>query len=280
MTGRTQRWKDIPSERSPELRMFVLALREVKDCTSLTQEQIAKAADVAPTTFSGYLNGRRLPESEQLARIYKVIAEDIRGRGGREPRSLGELRRLRERAAHTCLSCPHERQSRPPEEALSANVTASPTTAAQRRRPASRPVRILGRKKIRLHRSHRRLNSVPPSRTAVPVPLQEGDRHRTLVTSETLTAELSALRRHQAEGRTRDRHMMLWNKARSIRPGEFPETIAAYRAAGLEEEVETLLRTAAAERDVRAVLNIVAALHDSHQYADAQAVLAAARTDS
>ncbi|WP_330349507.1 helix-turn-helix domain-containing protein [Streptomyces sp. NBC_00582] len=280
MTGRTQKWKDLPSERSAELKAFVLALRQVKDSTGLTQQRIAKAADVAPTTLSGYLNGRRLPEDQHLAQIFAVIADDIRRRGGHEPHSLSELRKLKEQAARTCASCPlHARRELKAEASPTSNA-ASPRSAVKRKPPASRVVRSSGRRKIRIHGGHRRPISVSPSRTAVPVPLQEGDRHRTQVANDALTAELSTLRRHQAAGRTRDTHMLLWNKARSIKPGEFPETLAVYRAAGLEEEVETLLRTAAAERDVRAVLNIVAALHDSHQYADAQAILEAARTDA
>ncbi|MFJ3643500.1 hypothetical protein ACIPRD_27625 [Streptomyces sp. NPDC090108] len=97
--------------------------------------------------------------------------------------------------------------------------------------------------------------------------------------SPALAAELALLHRNQAAGRVRDSYMLVWNKARRIAPGDFPGTVAAYRASGLEEAAEALVRTVAVERDVHAVLNIVAALHDSRQYTDAQAVLTAARTD-
>lgn len=73
--------------------------------------------------------------------------------------------------------------------------------------------------------------------------------------------------------------MLVWDRARKITPEDVPEVLAAYRASGLEEAAEALLRTVVVERDVKAVLNIVAALHDGHRYADAQTILAAARTD-
>ncbi|MFD4563275.1 helix-turn-helix domain-containing protein [Streptomyces sp. NPDC058467] len=276
MTGRTQRWKKIPSERSAELREFVVALRALKDSTGLTQQQIAKAAGMAPTTYSGYLNAWRLPEAEDLERIWKVISEGARQRAQAEPYSLDELRALREKAT-LCATC--IRRGGPGTPARKPSVEVAPTSELTRRRPAPRLVRGRARRRVHLYGSRQRVISIPPPRAEVPVPREEGDRHLTPNVSDALAAELRTLHRHQAAGRTRDTHMMLWGKARSITPGEFPETVAAYRAAGLEEEVETLLRTAAAERDVHAVLNIVAALHDSHQYTDAQAILAAARTD-
>ncbi|MFF4348858.1 helix-turn-helix domain-containing protein [Streptomyces sp. NPDC001530] len=276
MTGRTQRWKEIPSERSSELREFVIALRELKDSTDLTQQQIAEAAGMAPTTYSGYLNGQRLPEDGHLTRIYDVISEDVRQRGKAERHSLDELR-ARRLLASRCAACTRRGDSRAPAKELS--LEAAPATAPTRRRPAPRVVRGSARRRVHLYGSRRRMISMPPPRTEVPVPREEGDRHLTPHVSDVLAAELRTLHRHQAAGRIRDTHVLLWGKARSITPVEFPETVAVYRAAGLEEEVETLLRTAAAERDVHAVLNIVAALHDSHQYADAQAILAAARTD-
>ncbi|MFJ1606581.1 helix-turn-helix domain-containing protein [Streptomyces sp. NPDC088253] len=277
MTGRTQRWKEIPSERSSEDRDFVTALRELKDSTDSTQQQVAEKAGMAATTFSGYLNGWRLPDDEDLTRIYEVISADVQRRGKPERRSLDDLRALRARASR-CAACIRRGAARAPDKGSSSE--AAPVTEPAKHRPATRIVRGRARRRVHLYGgSRRRRNSEMSPRTEVPVPRQEGDRHPATNSSDVLTAELRTLRRHQAAGRTRDTHMMLWGKARSIAPGEFPETVAVYRAAGLEEEVETLLRTAAAERDVRAVLNIVAALHDSHQYADAQAILAAARTD-
>ncbi|MFD9329121.1 helix-turn-helix domain-containing protein [Streptomyces sp. NPDC060065] len=275
MTGRTQRWKEIPSERSSELREFAIALRAVKDSTDLTQQQIAEAAGMAPNTFSGYLNGSRLPEDEPLTRIWKVISEDVRQKGASEAHTLDELRTLREQAVR-CAACTRRGSVALPEKPSPAAADVDAPTKGQ---PASRIVHGRARRRVRLHGSRRRMIPGPPPHTEVPVPLQEGDRHLTPNVSDVLAAELRTLRRHQAAGRTRDTHMMVWGKARSTTPGEFPETVAVYRAAGLEEEVETLLRTAA-ERDVHAVLNIVAALHDRHQYEDAQAILAAARTDT
>ncbi|WP_327429009.1 helix-turn-helix domain-containing protein [Streptomyces sp. NBC_01236] len=276
MTGRTQRWKEIPSERSAELREFVVALRALKDSTGLTQQQIAEAAGMAPTTYSGYLNAWRLPEDEDLERIWKVISEEARQRGQADPYSLDELRSLRENAS-LCATCVRRGGSGTPSKEPPLEVAAP--SELPRHRPAPRVVRGRARRRVHLYGSRRRVISMPPPRAEVPVPREGGDRHLTPNVSDVLAAELRTLHRHQAAGRTRDTHMMLWGKARGITPGEFPETVAAYRAAGFEEEVETLLRTAGAERDVHAVLNIVAALHDSHQYTDAQAILAAARTD-
>ncbi|MFD8740115.1 helix-turn-helix domain-containing protein [Streptomyces sp. NPDC059618] len=257
---------------------FVTALRRLKDSTKLTQQQVARAAGMAPTTFSGYLNARRLPEEGDLGRLWEVISEDVRQRGGGDvgPHRLDELRALRD-SASVCATCLRRGGYAPRPTAAALGMASASDTAE--RQPARRIVRVRRRRRIRLYGGRRRTIPIPPQHAEVPVPRQEGDRHAGPELTAALAAELRTLRDHHAAGRTRDTHVMLWSKARSISPDEFPPAVAAYRAAGLEEEVETLLRTAAEERDTRAVLNIVAALHDSHQYADAQAVLTVARTD-
>jgi hypothetical protein len=52
--------------------------------------------------------------------------------------------------------------------------------------------------------------------------------------------------------------------------------LASCPPAGLEQAVETLLKTAA-EREIRAVLTITAALHEQRQYEDAGVMLTAVR---
>ncbi|MBV1947908.1 helix-turn-helix transcriptional regulator [Streptomyces sp. BV129] len=274
VTGRTQRWKNIPSERSPDLGKFVTAMRDLKDCTSLTQERVAEASGLAASTYSSYLNGARLPKEKDIRAIYSVIADDVRLRNRALTSSLDELIALRERAS-LCTSCPRRggNTGAPAPESLSAEASTS-----EPGRPAPRLVRGRARKRVRIYGGRRRTTSAP-SRTEVPVPLPEGDRHLTRATSPALATELALLQSNQAAGRVRDAYMLVWDKARKITPGDLPEVLAAYRASGLEEAADALLRTVVVERDVNAVLNIVAALHDGHQYTDAQTILAAARTD-
>ncbi|MEV7201743.1 helix-turn-helix domain-containing protein [Streptomyces griseoluteus] len=274
MTSRTQRWREIPSERSPELRKFVTAMRDLKDCTPLTQERVADACGLAASTYSSYLNGARLPKEEDIRAIYAVISEDVRLRHTTLTSSLGELMALRGRVS-LCMACPQRGGK------ATTPVPGSPsaeTPASERSRPAPRLVRRVARKRVHMHGSRRRPAVMPP-RTEVPVPPAEGDRHLTAAASPALASELALLHRHQTAGRARDTYMLVWDRARKITPEDVPEVLAAYRASGLEEAAEALLRTVVVERDVKAVLNIVAALHDGHRYADAQTILAAARTD-
>ncbi|MFF7384474.1 helix-turn-helix domain-containing protein [Streptomyces griseoluteus] len=274
MTGRTQRWREIPSERSPDLRKFVTAMRDLKDCTPLTQESVADASGLAASTYSSYLNGARLPKDKDIRAIYSVISEDVRLRNRSPTSSLDELIALRGRAS-LCMSCPQRSGSTTVPGPESPSVEAP---APERSRPAPPPVRRLARKRVHIHGSRRRAAAMPP-RTEVPVPSAEGDRHLTAAASPALAAELALLSRHHTAGRVRDTYMLVWDRARKIIPADLPEVLTAYRASGLEEAADALLRTVAVERDVKAVLNIVAALHDGHQYADAQTILAAARTD-
>ncbi|MGW3113834.1 helix-turn-helix domain-containing protein [Streptomyces sp. NPDC001091] len=273
MTGRTQRWRDIPSERSPDLGKFVTAMRDLKDCTALTQGVVAKASGLAASTYSSYLNGARLPKERDIRAIYSVISDDVRLQNRVLTSSLDELIALRERAS-LCTSCPR-RGGNTGVSGPELSSTRAPTSV--RGRPA-RLVRGLARKRVHIYGGRRRAASTP-SRTEVPVPLAEGDRHMEVAASPALATELALLHRNQAAGRVRDTYMLVWDKARKITPGDLPEVLAAYRASGLEEAAETLLRTVVVERDLNAVLNIVAALHDGHQYTDAQTILAAARTD-
>ncbi|MER7303982.1 XRE family transcriptional regulator [Streptomyces griseoluteus] len=274
MTGRTQRWREIPSERSPALGKFVTAMRDLKDCTPLTQERVADASGLAASTYSSYLNGARLPKEKDIRAIYAVISEDVRLRSETLTSSLDELIALRGRAS-LCMSCPQRGGGTPLPGPGSPSAEAP---ASERGRPAPRFVRRLARKRVHIHGSRRRTAAMPP-RTEVPVPPAEGDRHLTAAASPALSTELALLHRHQTAGRVRDTYMLVWDRARKITPEALPEVLAAYRASGLEEAAEALLRTVVVERDVKAVLNIVAALHDGHQYADAQTILAAARTD-
>jgi hypothetical protein len=69
---------------------------------------------------------------------------------------------------------------------------------------------------------------------------------------------------------------MLRNAASTVPAHEFPGVVSSCRAAGLEQAVETLLKTAA-EREIRAVLTITAALHEQRQYEDAGVMLTAVR---
>ncbi|MGX1729982.1 helix-turn-helix domain-containing protein, partial [Streptomyces diastaticus] len=145
MAPRTQSWKAFPPECPDEKRLLATCLRKVKDCTDLTQQQVAAECGIATSTLNGYLNARNQPTSEMLRRIYHVVKKDADLSGVLLPHSLREL------------------------EAILSSQTDDLRPASQK--PA---VRIS-------HRSHgtkyaRRRRSRANKRVRVPVPPQRGGR--------------------------------------------------------------------------------------------------------
>ncbi|MEU5056387.1 MULTISPECIES: helix-turn-helix transcriptional regulator [unclassified Streptomyces] len=240
MAKRTQGWKEFPPEYSDERCAFATALRRVKDCTDLTQEQLAKECEVATSTLNGYLNGRNQPRPEVLCEIYAAIRQDTDLAGIRIPHSLDELL--------TLLSSQPDKPGTTP---------AKPAVRISRRRHAAafaRQRQLRARKRVR-----------------VPVPLPEGDRHPH-ANEDAGWTELETLVNRLLRRQTQDAFFMIWQSAMSLPAGEIPRVVASCRSAGLSEAADAVI-TNAARRDVDAVLRIVASFHEARQYEDATLLL-------
>lgn len=261
---RTQRWRQLPAERPHAIHSFVSALRDIKDCTPLAQASIADQAGVSQTTFSGYLNGRRVPERHKLEALFKVIQDDVQQRGRHLPHDLSALFTLRERAR--AANGPHF-----------ASVSASGTgdqSLPTDPEPAAEDVAL-------------DFTDAATSAPRVPVPQQQGDRHPRTLPARGLSPDPSTvgqgfsmdeIRRHYASGRRWDAVVLISHAARRLPSGDFPAAVFALRGTGIERAVESLLKAAAASRDTNAVINIAAALHEHQQFEEVGVVLAAART--
>lgn len=256
---RTQRWRQLPGERPHAIHCFVSALRDIKDCTPLAQASIADQAGVSQTTFSGYLNGRRVPERHKLEALFKVIQDDVQQRGRHLPHDLSALFTLRERAR--AANGPHF---------ASVSNQGSPTHPE----PAAEDVSLGFR-------------DAAASAPRVPVPQQQGDRHPRTLPASDLSHDPSTsghgfsvdeIRRHYASGRRWDAVVLISHAARRLPSSDFPAAVFALRGTGIERAVESLLKAAAASRDTNAVINIAAALHEHQQFEEVGVVLAAART--
>ncbi|MET7661121.1 helix-turn-helix transcriptional regulator [Streptomyces sp. NPDC005373] len=250
MPPRTQRWRDLPPEYAEGRCSFATALREIKDCTLLTQAEVAKRAEMSTSTLNGFLNGRNEPRPEQLGAIYDVVLQDTRLLGTTPPLTRDDVFRL---LAHW----------RP-------DPLPRPKVVAQR------PAADIAKRRFYRERARRRrrLSSGVAVHAEVPVPQREGDRHLRANTSDTWT-DLGALTRHLNEQRRQDAFFMLWQSATTLPAHAIPGVVASCRAAGFTEEADTVIANAA-RRDTRAVLRIAASFHAQEQYEDATMLLNAA----
>ncbi|MEV4684392.1 helix-turn-helix domain-containing protein [Streptomyces kurssanovii] len=264
-TRRTQRWKELPAERPPAIRFFVSALREVKDSTSLSQGDIARLAGVSESTFSGYLNGKRVPEADKLEALYKVIQDDVRLNGDSIPHELSSLVALREYAR--AANGPHF-----------ASLSAAAHGEAGRSLPGAEPAASS------VHPFH---SDGQVAGIGVPVPLRRGDRRPSPSTTRSSTGlrgpddhwlYAADIRHHYEAGRHWDALVLISHTATRLSSSAFPEVVIAWKQSGIEQAVESLLKSAAATRDNNAVLNIAAALHDHRQYEELGVILSAARS--
>ncbi|MFJ7048860.1 hypothetical protein ACIQVC_36465 [Streptomyces sp. NPDC101112] len=272
MLGRPSRRKPLSDELLAEERLFAEAFRETMDSVRLAQSRIADRAGVGQATISCYLHGVRIPQPGKLKGIYSVLEEAARQADTKLPYSLSKLLCMRSDA----LWARNERSG----IANDAPTTHTDPHPAVPEMPAPRLSRAARRIRRRRRIAPTRGQvSALPTRIEVPVPPEEGDRHLNQDADVSRAAEVDAYRGHQTAGRTRDAYMVLWGVAKTLPVREFPAVVTSYRAAGLGEAADTLLRTAAL-RDVQAAVNIAAALHDNDQYEDASVILNAARTDS
>ncbi|MFJ8587681.1 hypothetical protein ACIRD2_23955 [Streptomyces sp. NPDC093595] len=247
---------------------FTSALDEVARSVGLAQNRIAVKAGIPATTLSGYLCGHRLPKNgESLDRVYTAMEKHAQAKERSLPRSLAEMRKLFELAVRERWEARSGTDTGAGEPSAAAHTLPAPRRTSPRRR-LQRRVRMYGA---------RRKAALSAGRAAVPVPPERGDRHRTVGTSTAApwATEAEEIRSHFAGGRAWDAYQMLRNTASTVPAHEFPGVVSSCREAGLEQAVETLLKTAA-EREIRAVLSITAALHQQHQYEDAGVILAAA----
>ncbi|MFD7230556.1 hypothetical protein [Streptomyces sp. NPDC059881] len=262
---RRQKWKKLPENTSEPQRQLVTAMRELRDCSPRTQAEIARDAGQAPTSLSNHLNGGRIPEEQLLRCFYKVVEGDAAEAGIPLPHALEVLQDLRVQAlVKHCQCCLAGRPDSAPEMIL-------PTPAEM---PASVSVRHMpGRLRVRRYSRLGPIRTLP-ERKEVPVPPSEGDRHPVERADETWS-ELETVMRHLVNGQRRDAAMILWAAGTTLPALDVQIAVAACRAAGMHEAADAVL-TSAGERDAQAVLNIAAALHNAHQYADAAVMLNAA----
>ncbi|MEU3185864.1 hypothetical protein ABZ707_16920 [Streptomyces sp. NPDC006923] len=240
------------------------ALREVCECSSRTQADIARRANQAPTTLSNHLNAGRVPEPHLLEGFYKVVQEDALETGRVLPYPLSALLEMRADALKKhCVCC----------------TVGYPAGDQQPEEPASHTVQPSFRKPQQTdHHADARQISGAQAQTRVPVPLQDGDRHPKTHLEERIEetwAELGTLRRYLSEGRDRDAFIVLWSAATTLPSRDLPAVVTACRTAGLNEEADTVLASAG-RRDAQAVLNIASVFHHRHLYEDAGLILTAA----
>ncbi|RVU24413.1 XRE family transcriptional regulator [Streptomyces antnestii] len=240
MAKRTQAWKEFRPEYSDEKCAFTHALRRVKDCTDLTQEQLAEECGVATSTLNGYLNGRNQPRPELLRKIYAAVRQDTALAGVRIPYSLDELLAM-----------------------LSGQLDRPRGTAAK---PA---VRISRQRHTAAFARQRQLRA--RKRVVVPVSLPEGDRHHH-ANEDAGWTELETLMSRLLQRQTQDAFFMIWQSAMTLPAGEIPRVVASCRSAGLSDAADAVI-TNAARRDVDAVLRIVASFHEARQYEEATLLL-------
>lgn len=79
MTPNPRTWKELPPATTAAHRAFVTALREIRECSTRTQAEIARDAHQEPTTLSNHLNAGRIPEESLLRDFYGVVEKDAAG---------------------------------------------------------------------------------------------------------------------------------------------------------------------------------------------------------
>ncbi|SCE32293.1 hypothetical protein GA0115249_117734 [Streptomyces sp. PpalLS-921] len=267
MSPRPQKWKELSPDISAPHRQFVEALRRMRELSDRTQQQIATDAYLAATSLSNHLNGGRIPESDHLSAFYRVLDQDAAKYRRTVPYSLDLLLDLRVQALikHcTCCSVGYPAESAGPPEPEE-HKAVSPAPRAVRRR--ARELRL------RRYRRSRALHA-ESTRTEVPVPLLEGDRHLTTHISEAWP-EITDLARRLKAGNARDADLMLWSAATTLSASNIQVFVASCRSAGLDDAADQVI-TNAARRDAQAVLSIAAAFHHEQQHEEAGRLIALA----
>ncbi|WP_405694552.1 hypothetical protein [Streptomyces sp. NBC_01185] len=265
VTPKPRTWKDLPSDITAAHRALVTALREIRECSTRTQADIARGAHQEPTTLSNHLNGGRIPEEALLRGFYAVVEKDASG-SGPLPHTLEFLLDLRKHARKKHCAC--------------CSVGYPATTApaqAEPQQPASRSVKEpdLVRARHLRRQVRRRGFPIPQERAGVPVPRVEGDRHPADA-AELSWSETGVVARYLADGQKRDAGFLLWQAGRSYSAAEIVVAVGSCRTAGLHDAAEAILINAAERTDRQAVLNIAAALNEAGRHDDVTFMLAAA----
>ncbi|MFB7432343.1 hypothetical protein ACFCZ5_13490 [Streptomyces microflavus] len=266
MLPKSHIWKELPNNTTSPHRAFVTALREIRECSSRTQAEIAKEAHQAATTLSNHLNGGRIPDEGLLREFYAAVEREVAGREPL-PHSLSHLLELRAHAQKKHCECCQVGFPAATDEQHDQEQPAFPNPQnppGQRR--ALRLLRQTRRRELSALREHER----------VPVPLGEGDRHPAQGAELTWT-ETGVVARFLADGRNRDAELLLWRAGAAYPADEVLKAVAACRSAGLRDAAETILINAAGRMDRQAVLNIAAALDHAGRPEDVSFLLAAAQ---
>lgn len=263
MTPNPRPWKQLPSNITAAHRELVTALREIRECSTRTQAEIAEDAHQEPTTLSNHLNGGRIPEEVLLRAFYAVVQKDAAGLIP-PPHTLDKLLKLREHAKKKHCKC-------------CAVGYPNATGQAAQEQPASRIVANPDLVRARRLRRHARRSgiSVPQERIRVPVPLREGDRHPADA-AELTWPETSLVAQYLAEGQKRDAGFLLWQAGTSYSAADIVEAVGSCRTAGLHDAADAILINAAERSDRQAVLNITAALNNAGRHNDVTFMLTAA----
>ncbi|MFI2783085.1 hypothetical protein [Streptomyces sp. ALB3] len=266
MTPKPRTWKELPPGITAAHRALVTALREIRECSTRTQADIARDAHQEPTTLSNHLNAGRIPEETLLRDFYAVVEKDASG-SGPLPHTLEFLLGLRLHAKKKhCACC-----------SVGYPATTAAGTQAEPEQPASRSVRqpdLMRARRVR-RRARRHKFATPQGRSEVPVPRSKGDRHLTNA-AELTWSETGAVARYLADGRNRDAGFLLWQAGMSYTAAEIVVAVHSCRTAGLHDAAEAILINAAERTDRQAVLNIAAALDDAGRHDDVTFMLTAA----
>ncbi|MFI6119413.1 hypothetical protein ACIBCU_06100 [Streptomyces sp. NPDC051064] len=266
MTPKPRTWKELPPGITAAHRALVTALREIRECSTRTQADIARDAHQEPTTLSNHLNAGRIPEESLLRDFYAVVAKDASG-SGPLPHTLEFLLDLRIHAKKKhCACC-----------SVGYPATSESTQTEPPQQPASRSGRNPDLVRARhLRRGARRHTFPGPrERTGVPVPRGEGDRHPA-DSAELTWSETGVVARYLADGQKRDAGFLLWQAGTSYSAAEIVVAVSSCRTAGLHDAAEAILINVAERADRQAVLNIAAALNQAGRHDDVAFMLTAA----
>jgi len=265
VTPKPRTWKELPPGITAAHGALVTALREIRECSTRTQADIARDAHQEPTTLSNHLNAGRIPDEALLRDFYSVVEKDASGRGPL-PHTLEFLLELRIRAKKKhCLCC-----------SVGYPVT---TTSPQAKPPQPASHSVKGPDRMRARRLRREARQhgfpIPQGRAGVPVPRSKGDRHPADA-AELTWSETGVVARYLADGRKRDAGFLLWQAGASYSAAEIVVAVSSCRAAGLDDAAEAILINAAERTDRQAVLMIAAALDKAGRHGDVTFMLTAA----
>ncbi|MEV0024390.1 hypothetical protein AB0H45_19640 [Streptomyces atroolivaceus] len=265
MTPKPRTWKELPPGITAAHRALVTALREIRECSTRTQAEIARDAHQEPTTLSNHLNAGRIPEEPLLRDFYAVVEKDATG-SGPLPHTLEFLLDLRTNAKKKHCACCSIGYP-----AMTASTQATPQQPASR--SAMEPDLVQARHLRRRARRHD--FPVPQEHAGVPVPRREGDRHPA-DTVELTWSETGVVARYLADGQKRDAGFLLWQAGTSYSAADLVLAVGSCRTAGLHDAAEAILINVAERTDRQAVLNIAAALNEAGRHDDVTFMLTAA----